>query len=147
VASAAGEDAVAMASNYTALTSETTTEISPANTLIDVLSVTAQAIPSGIVFHARFPPAINDPQSVAGILSAWADEMNDINSQPGVTGVTWIQDFDANDQLVDRLAITVASDNGQMTQTVDNISLYDYPQPMKDQIAAVHAFLNSLQGL
>lgn len=136
-----------MAANYTPLTSETTTEISPANTLIDVLSVAAQAIPSGIVFHVRFPPAINDPASVAGILSAWADEMNDINAQPGVVNVTWIQDIDANDQLVDRIAITIASDNGQMQQTVDDISLYDYPQPMKDKIAAVHSFLNSLQGL
>lgn len=107
-----------MAANYEVIAQQTVTEVSPANTIQDVNEVTAQAKPSGAVFHVRFPPAINNPTAIGEILSEWANQYNALDAVDNVLGVNTYQDIDNQNQLVDVTQVTVNSSSGKSTSVL-----------------------------
>lgn len=134
-----------MASSYEILASESATEL-VGDQLKDVLEISARSLPSGVVFKVRFPPVINDPETIATVLSAWGDEYNDIAAQPGVVGVRFLQDFDASDQVQDKLVVTIDSTSGAMQITRTDIPFEWYPAKMKAAIAETRAQLDAIEG-
>jgi Ethanolamine utilization protein EutJ (predicted chaperonin) len=136
-----------LASNYAVVSSETVQQLLGTAGTQSVERVYAQAIPSGIVFGVDFPPVIDNPTAVDEILAIRAADFNDLGAQPGVTGVQVIEDINDADQMVERLAITITDPSGAMQQTVESWTMYQYPQPLKDNIAAVVANLTAIKAL
>lgn len=136
-----------MAGNYGNVTSQLVTEVSPANTIQDTLEVTAQAVPSGAVFHVRFPPAINDSESIDVILTEWANQYNALAAIPNVGGVSTYQDIDANNQLVDVTQVTVTSASGKSSNVLTYPDFSVVTDAIRASVAATSAFLTSLEGL
>jgi hypothetical protein len=107
-----------LASSYEILSGEHTVELIGATDVQDVYQVTARVIPAGTVFHVRFTPVIDNPDSIRDILTVWAGWYNDIAALPGVVGVSNLQDIDASGQLNDIAEITVRSNSGRLSQTI-----------------------------
>jgi hypothetical protein len=126
-----------MAGNYTVVASQSTVEVLDNTTAQDVLEITAQAQPSGVVYSVRFPPVIADPDSIAGILGAWA---------PGVVAVQFTQNINAANQLVDGMAVTVSSSSGRMQFTRYDIPLTDTVEQWQQAVAETRAQLDAIES-
>jgi len=135
-----------VAVNYEILASESVEEpVGPTGTR-EMLQITARAKQSGVAYIVRLPPIISDPESVAVILSAWADEVNDIAAQPGVVSVSWVQDINAQDMYEDKITLVIDSSSGRMQITRDDIPLEWYPARMKEEIAKTRAELDAIEA-
>jgi hypothetical protein len=135
-----------VAANYAILASESTTETHAGAELRNVFQITAQAVPSGIVFHRRFPPSINDPENIDTILSIWAGWLNELNATPGVVSVQWVQDINAADEIQDRLVVTIDSTDGVMRFTREDIPLSDTVAEWQAAVAQTRAQLDAIEA-
>lgn len=135
-----------MAGGYEILSSETTVELLGATDVQDVFQVTARAQPSGVVFNVRFPPIIDNPQSIRDILGEWAGWYNDLAALPHVAGLVNLQDIDAAGQINDVTQVTVRSTSGKTNYTI-TVPGEDIGSPKAgDDVAAAVANLDALEG-
>lgn len=135
-----------MARNYEPLSSEHTVELLGSTDVQDVFQVTARAIPSGVVYHVRFPPVIQDPETIEVVLTEWATQYNALRNLPGVVGVGTLQDVDASGQLNDVTQITVSSDSGKLTQTIDDPNFGAVDDRVRAEVDTAVAQLNAIEG-
>ncbi len=135
-----------MASNYEILAGEHTVELLGATDVQDVYQVTARALPSNAVYHVRFPPILQDPTAIADILGVWAGWYNDAAALPNVVGVSTLQDVNAAGQIDDVNQLTVRSNSGRLTQTI-NVSGADMGTPrVASLVEAAVAQLNAIEA-
>lgn len=135
-----------MASNYEILSGEHTVELLGTTDVQDVYQVTARSIPSNVVYHVRFPPIIDDPQSIDDILSEWAGWYNEAAALPGVVGVATLQDIDASGQINDLNEITVRSASGRLNQTISVPGTVIGTPELAPLVAAAVSTLNAIEG-
>lgn len=135
-----------MAGNYQVVASQSTVEVIDNTNAQEVLEITAQAQPSGVVYSVRFPPIIADPDSIAGILGAWADWYNQLAATPGVVAVQFTQNINAANQLEDGMAVTVASSSGKMRFTRYDIPLTDTVAEWQQAVAETRAQLDAIEA-
>lgn len=136
-----------MADNYELLSGEHTVELLGATDVQDVYQVTARSVPSGVVYHVRFPPVIQDATSVRDILAAWAGWYNDAAALPGVVGISTLQDVDLSGQLQDVNEVTVRSTSGKLTQTIAVSGEAMGTPKVAELVNAAVAQLNAIEGV
>jgi hypothetical protein len=136
-----------MAANFESLSGEHTVELLGLTDVQDVYQVTARSIPSNVVYHVRFPPVIQDPESISVILSEWATQYNALASLPGVVGVGTFQDVDASGQINDVTQITVRSDDGRFTQQIEDPNFGSVDDRVRAEVAAAVAQANALAAM
>lgn len=134
-----------MPATWEPIASETVTEVVTPTLTREVEQIVARAAPSGIVFYVRLPDILQDPVNTAEIVGIWAGWMNELGATPGVLSVSWVQDIDATDQVVDTLRTEVASSSGRLSATLtlrteDNVSTW------QTQIAAARATLDQIEA-
>lgn len=132
--------------NYEPLAGEHTVELLGATDVQDVYQVTARAIPSGVVYHVRFPPVIQDPTTVSVVLTEWATQYNALAAVPGVVGVSTLQDVDAAGQLNDITQITVSSATGRFTAVIEDPNFGAVDSRVMDEINTTIANLNAIEA-
>lgn len=136
-----------MAANFETLSGEHTVELLGLTDVQDVYQVTARSLPSNVVYHVRFPPVIQDAESVSVILGEWATQYNALAALPNVVGVATLQDVDASGQINDITQITVSSDDGRFTQTIEDPNFGAVDNRVRAEIAAAVAQVNALAAL
>jgi hypothetical protein len=136
-----------MAANFESLSGEHTVELLGLTDVQDVYQVTARSIPSNVVYHVRFPPVIQDPESISVILSEWATQYNALSALPGVVGVGTFQDVDASGQINDVTQITVRSDDGRFTQQIEDPNFGAVDDRVRAEVAAAVAQANALAAM
>lgn len=134
-----------MAGDFEVLAGESTVELIGATDVQDVYQVTARALPSGVVYHVRFPPAINDPESIRVILGEWATQYNALVALPGVVGVSTLQDVDAAGQISDVTDVTVRSNSGRLSSTVEIKAFSVVDGNLTDLLAEAVVNLNKIE--
>ncbi len=108
-----------MADSFTVVGAVADVELVGGDQTQDVQQITVQAKPSGVVFPVRVPLASFTAEAVTAAAAPLADALNELADDPGITSVTTLQDVTAAGQLEDRLHVTVVSDNGNLSTTVD----------------------------
>lgn len=133
-----------MAGDFEVLAAESTVELLGSTDVQDVYQVTARALPSGAVYHVRFPPAINDTESIRVILGEWATQYNALAALPGVVGVSTLQDVDASGQILDITEIVVSAPGGRITRTIEDRNFSYVSDAVKARVADTLAGLSAL---
>lgn len=113
-----------MANLYDFISSQQITVFIPPNSSENMQQVTARAIESGVSFLAQFPMNVyNTPGATTPFLDELANGFNSYAKVPGVEAIAAVQEIDANNQLADKIDVTVASTSGKSTTVVRT----DYP--------------------
>lgn len=103
-----------MADLYSFISSEQVTVLIPPNSTRTEQQVTAQATASGIVFLARFIAELYQyPDEVASSLNTLAQWFNDYAAVPGVAGISAVQEINSQNELEDKIDVTVVSTSGK----------------------------------
>jgi hypothetical protein len=136
-----------VADNYDPLSSQSVVElISPTETA-EREQVTARAKPSGVVYSVRFPPALFTPEAVNDLLSVQADFYNRLAAHPYVVGIAELQDIGVNNEIVDKLLVTISSTNGEFTTQRDDLPWTLGEPQLYAAIDEVHEQLDAIAGL
>ena len=139
-----------MAQAYTFLGSEQVTEILGPTTSEQVQEVTAQAVKSGVVFLARFPPELYIyPDEVALGLNQLAERFDEWSAIPGVAAIATGQDLNPANQLRDYTEITVVSTSGRSSDSfrwVYPVGEFQTVQPLLDKVKQVRGVLDAVEG-
>jgi hypothetical protein len=97
--------------------------------------ITAQAIKSGVYFLAQFPKNVyNAEGAVAPFLNGLANGFNSYAIVPGVVAISAVQEITANNQLEDKIDVTVESTSGKSTVVIRT----DYPSTDFQSITLEH---------
>ena len=133
--------------NWEPVASETLPEQVTPTEIRNVDQVTGRALPSGIIYYVRFTSVIDDPANVDAIMSVWAGWLNELNATPGVVSVTWVQDINASDQVVDTLTIVVDSTtNALLTATLNDVPTEENVSQWQQRVADARAALDQIGG-
>jgi len=135
-----------MAADYEIVASQSTVEVLDGATAVNVIEISARAVPSNVVFSVRFPPAISDPASISGILAVWAGWYNELAATPGVVAVQFTQNINAANQLVDGMAVTISSTSGRMNFTRYDIPLSGTVAQWQEAVAETRAQLDAIEA-
>lgn len=120
-------------------------QVTPTETEL-VQRISAQALPSGIVFAVNIGASIFTPDNTKSLLQIWAYRFNWIAMQPNVVTVFTGQTVNAADQLVDSMTIVVRSNSGRSTtDIVGDYTLADQGRAQNAINAAV-ANLNAVEA-
>lgn len=79
----------------------------------------ATAEPSGVVFRFILSRALSDPAIVNGEAEQWADAFNQKSLVSGVQSISTYSDVNAQNQIAERMSVTVESDSGESTTILD----------------------------
>jgi len=106
-----------MAENYTVIGRTATTDSPGGDVVRDVVRVTVQTKPSGVVFEFNQPRGAALNASIAARAHTYSDDIESIMQTPEVSGVQYVQDVNPSDNIVDYLQIwvTASNDNGDAT--------------------------------
>lgn len=108
-----------MADKYAFISSEQVTVFFPPNLSLTFQQISAQAIQSGIYFlHMVSETEYKDPAQVASDLNSLAGWLDTFAAQPGVVGISAVQEQNAQNQLEDKLDVTVESTSGRSTTVI-----------------------------
>lgn len=137
-----------MASNYTILGRTQTTDSPGGDVVRDVVRVTVQTKPSGVVFEFNQPlgPALNT--SIAARASTYSDEVESILQSPEVAAVSYVQDINPADNIVDYLRIYVVAStdqgeaDGYFAQPFSNLDAADVAPKIESLYRSLLATLN-----
>jgi hypothetical protein len=132
--------------NYEILSGEHTVELLGATDVQDVYQVTARALQSHVVYHVRFPPVIDDPETIAVVLTEWATQYDDLRALPYVVGVGTLQDIDASGQINDITQITVGSASGRLSAVLEDPNFSVVNDAVGSKIAALRAKLDAIEA-
>lgn len=139
-----------MAQAYSFIGSEQVTEILGPTISQQVQEVTAQAVKSGVVFVARFPPELYIyPNEVQLGLNQLAERFDEWSAIPGVTSIATGQDLTPSNQLHDYTEITVTSTSGKSSDSfrwVYPVGEFQTIQPLLDKVKAVRKMLDAVEG-
>lgn len=124
-----------MANLYNFINAEQITVFFPPNGSQTLQQVTAQAIRSGVYFLAQFPKAVyNQEGAVAPFLNGLANGFNSYAIVPGVVGIEAVQEQTQNNQLEDKIDVTVESTSGKSSTVIRT----DYPSTDFQSITLEH---------
>lgn len=120
-----------MADNYNIIGRTQTTDSPGGDVVRDVVRVTVQTKPTGVVFEFNQPlgPALNS--SIAARAHTYSDDIESILMSPEVSAVSYVQDINPADNIVDYLRIYVFASNdsgqadGYFNQPFSNIDAAD----------------------
>jgi hypothetical protein len=106
----------------------------------------ATADPSGTVFRFRLDPKIASLDVVNGETDQWASAFNQKSLVSGVRSIATYQDVNAQNQVVERMIVTVESDSGASTAELDlpqselqSTAFNDAVEAEREQLNAVEA--------
>lgn len=104
-----------MASNYTILGRTSTTDSPGGDVVRDVVRVTVQTKPSGVVFSFNQPLGAALNASIAARASTYSDDIESILLSPEVAAVSYVEDINPADNIVDylRIYVVASNDNGE----------------------------------
>ena len=137
-----------MADNYTIIGRTSTTD-SPGGTVIrNVVRVTVQTKPSAVVFEFDQPtgPALNT--SIAARAHTYSDDIESILMSPEVAAVSYIQDINPADNIVDylRVYVVASTDDGEadgyFDQPFSNLDAADIAPKITSLYRSLLATLN-----
>jgi hypothetical protein len=136
-----------VAASFSGITSHPVTVILPSGAAATWNEYTATATPSGIVFRFRLAPAISQPAVVEGEATQWADAFNQKSLVSGVQSIATYQTIDAQNQIEDRMTVTVESDSGESTATLDLPQSYLQQSLFNEAVEPVRENLNAIEAL
>jgi hypothetical protein len=103
-----------MANLYTFINAEQITVFQPPNGSQTMQQVTAEANTSGIIFlHQFLPEVYKIADSVVNTLNGLASGFNEYATVAGVEGIQAVQEIDSQNQLADKIDVTVLSTSGK----------------------------------
>ena len=104
-----------MADNYIIIGRTQTTDSPGGDKVRDVVRVTVQTKPSGVVFEFNQPLGAALNASIAARAHTYSDEIESIVASPEVGAVSYVQDINPADNIVDYLRVWVvaSNDNGE----------------------------------
>jgi hypothetical protein len=122
-----------VAGNYQILAQQAVTEFIPPDKTRVLHEITAQAIPSGVVFPFRFKPVDYFPQGVDLTLHDVAQWLNKLAAHPGVVAVSLEHDVDGSNMIAVTWRVTVETPSGDSQDDVilswtEAIGLNGYPK-------------------
>lgn len=137
-----------MASNYTIIGRTQTTDSPGGDVVRDVVRVTVQTKPSGIVFSFNQPlgPALNS--SISARASTYSDDIESIMQSPQVATVSYVEDINQADNIVDylRIYVTASTDEGEadgfFSQPFSNLDAADVAPKVESLYKSLLATLN-----
>jgi hypothetical protein len=141
-----------MADRYSFVSEELVTQIIPPTSSVTEHQVTAQALRSGVGYVARFPKELYVfPDEVALSLNALADGFDTFSAIPGVDGIAAIQEIDTQNQIIDRIDVTVVSTSGKSSTVFRTYyPTVDLPavriQAFEHEVARQRAILDAVEG-
>jgi hypothetical protein len=104
------------------------------------------ADPSGVVFRFRLDPRIASLAVVNGETVQWADAFNQKSLVSGVQSIATYQDVNAQNQVVERMLVTVESDSGQSTAELDMPQSYLQQPLFNERVEAKREELNATEA-
>lgn len=129
-----------MASNYTIIGRTQTTDSPGGDVVRDVVRVTVQTKPSGVVFEFNQPLGAALNSSIAARAHTYSDEIESILTSPEVAAVSYVQDINPADNIVDylRIYVVASTDDGEadgyFNQPFSNLDAAD----VAPKIVALH---------
>ncbi len=105
----------AMAGGYTLLSSSPDIQILGPTESVNVYRYTAQALPSGVVFHTSIDPDSWNTSFVTAYLGDLAGQFNQRADDPRVVVISTSEQINPANQLVDLFTATLQSSSGKST--------------------------------
>lgn len=105
----------------------------------------ATADPSGVVFRFRLAPGISTLDVVNGETDQWAAAFNQKSLVSGVRSISTYQDVNAQNQVVERMIVTVESDSGESTAELNMPQSYLQQDLFNQQVEAKREELNAVE--
>lgn len=137
-----------MADNYTIIGRTQTTDSPGGDTVRDVVRVTVQTKPSGVVFEFNQPLGAALNSSIAARAHTYSDDIESIVASPEVGAVSYVQDINPADNIVDYLRIWVVASNdngdadGYFNQPFSNLDAADVAPKITSLYKQLLATLN-----
>lgn len=107
-----------MASAFSFVASEATTEVSASDEVRDVQRTTLTAQPSGVTFSVMVPSGAGMAAATAAAATPIAEAFNTAADHPGVAGIFTSQEVNAAGNVTDVAVVTVTSTSGRSSTTV-----------------------------
>lgn len=120
-----------MADNYKIIGRSQTTDSPGGDVIRDVVRVTVQTKPSQVVFEFNQPLGSALNSSIAARAHTYSDEIESIVATPDVAAVSYVQDINPADNIVDYLRIWVVAStdegeaDGYFNQPFSNLDAAD----------------------
>jgi hypothetical protein len=136
-----------MAANYRILSQMPVVEIIPPNRTRAVTEITAEAVPSGVIFYFRLVPVAYNATNIKTIAANVAEGLNKDSSVPGVVGISIELDVGANNQLVEYGVVTVESSSGNSQSEIRAVQTWLFNDQFDNKVAAARKKLDDIEAL
>src|SRR5205814_7790904 len=107
----------------------------------------ATAQPSGVVFRFILSREISTPDVVAGEAEQWASAFNQKSLVSGVRSISTYSDVNAQNQIEERMSVTVESDSRESTTILDLPQSWLKQSLFNQQVEAARENLNAVEAL